>query len=133
MVESICVFCGSNSGNLEQYAAAATELGRLLAERGLRLVYGGGKVGLMGALADACLAAGGKVTGVMPQSLVDKEIAHEGLTELHVVGSMHARKARMAELAALPSRFPAGWVPLRNFSRWRRGRSLGFKEKLAAF
>jgi uncharacterized protein (TIGR00730 family) len=108
MVESICVFCGSNSGNSERYAAADTELGRLLAERGLRLVCGGGKVGLMGALADACLAGGGKVTGVMPQSLVDKEIAHGGLTELQVVGSMHARKARMADLAGAFIALPGG-------------------------
>jgi hypothetical protein len=129
MVESICVFCGSNSGNSEQYAAAATELGRLLAERGLRLVYGGGKVGLMGALADACLAAGGKVTGVMPQSLVDKEIAHEGLTELHVVGSMRARKAPMADLAGAFIALPGGLGTFEEFFEVATWTQLGIQRK----
>jgi uncharacterized protein (TIGR00730 family) len=94
MVESVGVFCGSNPGKSERYVEAAAELGSLLANRRLRLVYGGGKVGLMGALADACLAVGGHVTGVMPQLLVDKEIAHPGLTELHIVASMHEQQGQ---------------------------------------
>ena len=82
-----------------EYRAAAEQVGRLLAERGMELVYGGGKVGLMGAVADACLGAGGRVIGVIPQGLMDREVGHAGLTELRVVGSMHERKALMADLA----------------------------------
>ena len=95
----ICVFCGSSSGRAPEYRNAATELGTLLARRGMGLVYGGAAVGLMGAVADAALAAGGEVIGVIPQALVEREIAHPGLTELRVVGSMHERKALMAELS----------------------------------
>jgi len=95
----VCVFCGSSRGASPAYAAAATELGTTLAVKGIGLVYGGGHVGLMGAVADAALAAGGSVTGVMPESLVAKEIAHQGLTELRVTASMHERKALMADLA----------------------------------
>ncbi len=95
----ICVFCGSSPGGHPEYAAVTTELARALAGAGLGVVYGGASVGLMGVLADATLAAGGEVAGVIPQSLVDREIAHPGLTELHVVGSMHERKALMAELS----------------------------------
>jgi uncharacterized protein (TIGR00730 family) len=95
----LCVFCGSNPGHDPAYRALAVEFGQALARRGLGLVYGGGRVGLMGALADAALAAGGEVIGVIPQSLWDREIGHQGLTELRVVGSMHERKAVMAELA----------------------------------
>jgi uncharacterized protein (TIGR00730 family) len=98
-VRSICVFCGSNFGARESYERAAVDLGRTLAARGLRVVYGGAKVGLMGALADAALAAGGEVVGVIPGALVEREIAHAGLTELHPVGSMHERKAKMADLS----------------------------------
>ena len=95
----ICVFCGSNPGRLPAYRAAAVALGRTLAERGIGLVYGGASVGLMGAVADAALAAGGEATGVIPRALMDRELGHSGLTELRVVGSMHARKALMAELS----------------------------------
>ena len=95
----ICVYAGSNPGAKEAYAEAAGELARLLAQRGIGVVYGGARVGLMGVLADTALAEGGEVIGVMPQDLVDREIAHTGLTELHVVGSMHERKALMAELS----------------------------------
>jgi uncharacterized protein (TIGR00730 family) len=95
----VCVFCGSSRGASPAYAAAATELGTTLAVKGIGLVYGGGHVGLMGAVADAALATGGSVTGVMPESLVAKEIAHQGLTELRVTASMHERKALMADLA----------------------------------
>ena len=98
-IRSLCVFCGSSVGNRPEYSAAAAEVGRLLAERGIRLVYGAGNVGLMGILADAALAAGGDVVGVIPQMLVDRELAHRGLTELRIVGTMHERKALMAELS----------------------------------
>ena len=109
MLKRICVFCGSSCGRQQVYARAAQEMGKLLAQREIGLVYGGGNVGLMGELADACLKHGGQVIGVMPKSLVDKEIAHRGLTELHVVDSMHRRKALMADLAdgfvAMPGGF----------------------------
>lgn len=98
-MKSLCVFCGSNAGASPDYARAATRVGTLLAERGITLVYGGGHVGLMGILADAALAAGGKVIGVIPRALEAREVAHTGLTELRVVGSMHERKALMSELA----------------------------------
>jgi uncharacterized protein (TIGR00730 family) len=98
-LRSLCVFCGSSVGNRPEYAAAAQEVGRLLAARGIRLVYGGGNVGLMGILADAALAAGGEVIGVIPQMLVDRELAHRGVTELRIVSTMHERKALMAELS----------------------------------
>jgi uncharacterized protein (TIGR00730 family) len=95
----LCVFCGSSPGHDPAYRASAAQLGRILAERGIGLVYGGGRVGLMGVLADAALAAGGEVIGVIPQALLDREIGHLGLTQLRVVDSMHARKALMGELA----------------------------------
>ncbi|HET8836478.1 MAG TPA: TIGR00730 family Rossman fold protein [Gemmatimonadales bacterium] len=95
----MCVFCGSNTGSNPAYRRLAEQLGRTLAARGLGVVYGGGRVGLMGAVADGALAAGGEVIGVMPQALIDREIGHRGLTELRIVGSMHERKALMAELS----------------------------------
>src|SRR5262249_8036947 len=95
----VCVFCGSRSGDRPEYAAAARELGTLLAREHLGVVYGGGHIGMMGVLADAALAAGGEVIGVIPQALVDKELAHAGLTELRVVDSMHTRKAEMEKLS----------------------------------
>jgi uncharacterized protein (TIGR00730 family) len=105
----LCVFCGSNHGARPEYVAAATELGALLAEREITLVYGGGRVGLMGVVADAVLTRGGDVVGVIPHALDTKELAHDGLTEMHVVDTMHERKALMADLAdgfiALPGGF----------------------------
>jgi len=99
MFQRICVYCGSSPGARPEYLEAAEELGRLLAERGIGLVYGGANVGLMGAVADACRDAGGAVTGVIPWALRDREIAHVGLDDLRFVGSMHERKALMADLA----------------------------------
>jgi uncharacterized protein (TIGR00730 family) len=96
---NVCVYCGTNVGNSPAYVQAATELGTAMAERGIGLVYGGGRLGLMGAVADAVLASGGSAAGVIPQSLVRAELAHPGLTSLEVSDSMHTRKARMAELA----------------------------------
>ena len=108
-MQRVCVFCGASSGRLPAYADAARAFGAAAAARGLGVVYGGGRVGLMGAVADAALAAGGEVIGVIPQELVDRELAHGGLTELHVVNSLHERKALMADLAdgfvALPGGF----------------------------
>lgn len=99
MTNSICVFCGSSKGNKTVYQNAAIKLAELLVEKNITLVYGGGDVGLMGILADAVLAGGGKAIGVIPKALAEKEVAHQGLTELHVVSSMHERKAMMAELS----------------------------------
>jgi uncharacterized protein (TIGR00730 family) len=98
-LKNICVFCGSSPGTDPKFMEEAVRCGTLIAQAGLTLVYGGGKVGLMGAVADAALAAGGQVQGVMPEDLVNAEIAHRGLTELHVVKSMHERKLRMADLS----------------------------------
>jgi uncharacterized protein (TIGR00730 family) len=98
-VRRLCVFCGSSPGARPAYGEAAEELGRLLVEEGIGLVYGGGQVGLMGRLADAVLSAGGEITGVLPRALVAKEIGHPGLSDLRVVGSMHERKALMADLS----------------------------------
>jgi hypothetical protein len=98
-IKNVAVFCASAEGAKPEYRAAAEELGRTLAERGIGLIYGGAKVGLMGVLADATLAAGGRVVGVIPHVLVDLEVAHDGVSELHVVGTMHERKALMGQLA----------------------------------
>ena len=98
-MKRICVFCGSSPGTNPLYLEKARQTGRTLARRGLTLVYGGGSVGLMGAVADAALAAGGEAVGVIPRALQLRELAHAKLTRLHVVGSMHERKAKMAELA----------------------------------
>src|SRR6478672_1442210 len=106
-LSSICVFCGSSAGARPEYAEAAAAFGRLLAEQTIRLVYGAGNVGLMGVLADAALAAGGSVIGVIPQMLVDRELAHPG-TDLRIVTSMHERKALMAELADAFVALPGG-------------------------
>ena len=104
----VCVFCGSSVGAHPAYADAAEAMGALLARRRIGLVYGGGHVGLMGVVANAAMAAGGEVIGVIPQALADREIAHAGLTELHVVDSMHTRKAMMAELADAFIAMPGG-------------------------
>jgi uncharacterized protein (TIGR00730 family) len=98
-LRTVCVFCGSYAGSRPEYPEAAVELAGALVAQGARLVYGGGRVGLMGVLADAVLAAGGEVTGVIPQHLVSDEVAHQGLSDLRVVGSMHERKRVMFELA----------------------------------
>lgn len=107
-MRSLCVFCGANFGTRPAYADAARLVGRMLAEKGIRLVYGAGNVGLMGAMADACLASGGKVIGVIPDSLVRHEVAHLGLTELRVVHTMHERKAMMADLSDAFMALPGG-------------------------
>jgi uncharacterized protein (TIGR00730 family) len=111
----VCVFCGSFTGHRSVYRDGAETTGRRLAEAGVTIVYGGGKIGLMGAVADAALAAGGTVIGVIPQRLADREVAHGGLTELHVVASMHERKMRMAELADAFIALPGGYGTFEEF------------------
>ena len=108
----ICVFCGSRTGNQAAYSQAAAQLGTALAERGIGLVFGAGHVGLMGVLADAVLAGGGEAIGVIPQALVDRELAHRQLTALHIVESMHDRKALMAEFADAFLAIPGGYGTL---------------------
>jgi uncharacterized protein (TIGR00730 family) len=107
-MKRICVFCGSSIGNRVAYTEAAVALGGLLARRNIGLVYGGGNVGLMGVVADAVLSAGGEVIGVIPHALAEREIEHQGLTQLHVVDSMHTRKAMMADLADAFIAMPGG-------------------------
>ena len=111
----VCVFCGSSFGVQAIYREAAERTGRYLAEQGLSIVYGGGHAGLMGALADAALAAGGEVIGVMPRFMVEHERAHHGLTALHIVESMHTRKALMAELSDAFIALPGGFGTLEEF------------------
>lgn len=108
-MKRICVFCGSKTGADPAYIAAAQALAHAMARRGIGLVYGGGNIGLMGVLADAMLAAGGEVVGVIPRFLMEKELAHTGATEMHLVGSMHERKARMADLAHAFIALPGGF------------------------
>ena len=133
-MKRICVFCGANAGNRPQYRSEAEKLGRLLAARGLELVYGGGNVGLMGIVADACLEAGGSVIGVIPEALMGKEVAgrhvdHRNLTRLEVVDSMHTRKARMAELADGFIAMPGGFGTFEEFCEVLTWGQLGFHVK----
>lgn len=114
-MNSVCVFCGSRDGNNPAYLAAARRTGAAIARRGWRLVYGGGHVGLMGALADAALAEGGEVIGIMPRALLTKEIAHPGLTRLHLVTSMHRRKALMSSMSDGFLTLPGGYGTLEEF------------------
>ena len=107
-MKRVCVFCGSSVGNRSTYRDAAVAMGTVLAAKGIGLVYGGGNVGLMGVVADAVLAGGGDVIGVIPQSLADREVAHLGVTDLRVVDSMHTRKAMMADLADAFIAMPGG-------------------------
>lgn len=108
----VCLFCGSSAGTRPEYADAARATGRILAERGIGLVYGGGRVGLMGVAADAALAAGGEVIGVIPGAMVAREVGHLGLTELHVVETMHERKALMYDLSDAFLALPGGFGTL---------------------
>jgi uncharacterized protein (TIGR00730 family) len=128
-MKRICVFCGSSSGRRPEYRAAAEELGRELARRKIGLVYGGGNVGLMGALADAALSAGGEVTGIIPEHLVAKEAGHNGLTKLHVVRSMHERKALMADLSDAFIALPGGLGTLEEFCEVLTWSQLGLHSK----
>ncbi|GAB3620689.1 TIGR00730 family Rossman fold protein [Glutamicibacter endophyticus] len=129
---SVTVFTGSATGASAIYAEATTELARALAEQGVEIVYGGGHVGLMGTLADAALEAGGRVRGVMPQSLLDGEIAHPGLSELDIVADMHERKQRMAERAEAFIALPGGAGTLEEFFEVWTWQQLGLHRKPVA-
>jgi uncharacterized protein (TIGR00730 family) len=131
-LKQVCVFCGSNPGARPAYAQAAAALGLELVRRGIRLVYGGGRTGLMGVLADAVLTAGGEVTGLMPRALVAREVAHTGLTELRVVNSMHERKLGMAELADAFIALPGGLGTLEEFCEVVTWTQLGIHRKPCA-
>ncbi len=128
-IKRICVYCGSNSGSRPAYAEAARKLGTLLARRGIELVYGGGRVGLMGVIADATLAANGRVIGVIPEALVAREVAHLKLKDLRVVGSMHERKALMVDLADAFIAMPGGFGTLEEFSEVLTWAQLGLHRK----
>lgn len=128
-MKRICVFCGSNYGMKSIYSEVAKELGRLLAEKGITLVYGGGNVGLMGEIANSVLTHKGEVIGVMPKDLVEKEIAHKGLTKLHVVNSMHERKAMMAELSCAFIALPGGFGTFEEFFEAVTWSQLGLHKK----
>jgi uncharacterized protein (TIGR00730 family) len=128
-MKQVCIFCGSYQGSQPIYMTAAHAMGMGLAQRGLGLVYGGGRVGLMGAVADGTLAGGGKVVGVIPQSLVDRELAHARLSEMHVVSSMHERKAMMAEIADAFVAMPGGFGTLDELFEIITWAQLGFHHK----
>jgi uncharacterized protein (TIGR00730 family) len=121
----ICVFCGSSAGNDVIFSMAAKDLGKLIGESKSTLVYGGGNVGLMGILADAVLASGGEVIGVIPDFLYKREVAHHGLTRLEVVGSMHERKKRMADLSDCFIAMPGGWGTLDELAEILTWKQLG--------
>jgi uncharacterized protein (TIGR00730 family) len=131
-INRLCVFCGSSSGLRPAYLEAATAVGTLLAQRGIGLVYGGGKAGLMGALADACLTHGGEAIGVMPRALVENEIAHLSLTALRVVASMHERKALMADLSDAFLALPGGFGTWDEFCEVLTWSQLGIQRKPCA-
>lgn len=132
-MRSVCVYCGSNAGNKPIYTDRAIALGNRLAKEGLALVYGGGNVGLMGIVADAVLEAGGEVVGVIPQQLVEWEVAHKGLTRLEVVANMHERKARMFDLADGFVALPGGFGTLDEMFEMLTWRQLGIGDKPCAF
>jgi uncharacterized protein (TIGR00730 family) len=131
-LRSVCVFCGSSMGAQPAYQFAAQQFGRLLAERGIALVYGGGRIGLMGAMADATLAVGGKVIGVIPKILYRKEVAHEGLTELRVCGTMAERKALMGELSDAFVALPGGIGTMDELFEVWTWTQLGLQDKRSA-
>ncbi|MGN7725030.1 TIGR00730 family Rossman fold protein [Luteimonas sp. 22616] len=132
-MKSICVYCGSNSGSKPAYAERAKALGKRIAADGMTLVYGGGNVGLMGIVADAVLEGSGEVIGVIPQQLVDLEVAHHGVTKLEIVGSMHERKARMFDLADAFVALPGGFGTMDEMFEMLTWRQLGLGEKPCAF
>jgi uncharacterized protein (TIGR00730 family) len=133
VIRSLCVFCGSNSGNDPFYAEVARDFGALLAASNIALVYGGGHVGLMGIIADAVLAGGGKAVGVIPRMLWDREVGHRNLTELHVVESMHERKAMMASLSDAFVALPGGLGTLEEIFEVWTWTQLGIHRKPLGF
>ena len=132
-MRSICIYCGSNTGSNPIYAERAAALGTRLAQQGLAVIYGGGNVGLMGVVADAALAAGGEVVGVIPEQLVGWEVAHTGLTRLEVVANMHERKARMFDLSDGFVALPGGFGTLDEMFEMLTWRQLGIGDKPCAF
>ncbi len=128
-MKSICVFCGSNPGNDPAYLEAATSAGLYLAKNNIGLVFGGGRVGLMGRIADTVMENGGRVTGIIPRDLAEKEVAHENLTELHIVGSMHQRKAMMAKLSDGFIAMPGGFGTFEEICEVITWTQLGFQDK----
>ncbi|MGA8996056.1 MAG: TIGR00730 family Rossman fold protein [Nocardioidaceae bacterium] len=130
-LQTVCVFAGASAGRRPAYVAAAAALGAEVAARGLRLVYGGGSLGLMGTLAEAALAAGGEVVGVIPRTLVERELAHRGLSELVVTATMHDRKARMADLADGFVALPGGLGTLEELAEVLTWSQLGIQRKPA--
>ena len=128
-MKRICVFCGSSQGSRPEYRAAAEELGTELVRRNIGLVYGGGNVGLMGIIADAVLRAGGEAVGVIPEHIMSREIGHKGLTKLHVVHSMHERKALMADLSDAFIAMPGGFGTLEEFCEVLTWSQLGLHAK----
>ena len=129
---SVAVYCGSRFGDSPAFADAARTLGHLIGQRGATLVYGGGRVGLMGTVADAVMAAGGQVIGVIPQALMDREVGHAGLTELHVVQTMHERKQLMAERADAFISLPGGIGTLEELYEVWSWQQLGYHDKPVA-
>jgi uncharacterized protein (TIGR00730 family) len=128
----VCVFCGSSDGTSPAYRAAASGVGRLLAARGIGVVYGGGRAGCMGALADAALAAGGEVIGVLPHALEQRELAHTKLSALHIVSTLHERKAQMTSLADAFLALPGGFGTLDELFEALTWRQLGYHDKPVA-
>jgi uncharacterized protein (TIGR00730 family) len=128
-IKRICVYCGSSPGKTPAYTSAAIKLGQLLSDRNIGLVYGGAAVGVMGVVANAVLESGGEAIGVIPKSLAVKEVAHDNLTELHVVASMHERKAMMADLADGFIALPGGWGTLEEIFEVLTWAQLGFHDK----
>lgn len=131
-MQTVGIFCGSREGSSPSYVEAARGMGKTLARRGIRMVYGGGRIGLMGAVADAALEEGGEVVGVIPEALLAREIAHADLNKLHVVGSMHERKKLMADLSDGFIALPGGYGTLEEFLEVLSWAQLGIHEKPCA-
>ena len=128
-MKRICVYCGSNPGRRPEYLQAAERLGSMLAENGIGVVYGGASIGVMGRVADAALAGGSEVIGVIPSALATREVSHTGLSELHVVDSMHERKAKMAKLSDGFVALPGGWGTIEEIFEVLTWAQLGFHDK----
>ena len=133
MIKRLAIFCGSSTGHNSTYHQEAREVGKLLAKKSIELVYGGGKIGLMGASADACLEHGGKVIGVIPEKLMTAEVGHTGVTELHVVKTMHERKAMMAQLSDGFIALPGGIGTLEEIIEVFTWHQIGYHNKPCAF
>lgn len=126
---NVCVFCGSSAGQNPQYATLAAEFGKQLAELGHSLIYGGGNIGLMGVVADSVMENSGKVIGIIPAFLAEKEVAHQNISQLEIVGTMHERKMRMAELADAFVALPGGWGTLEELAEVLTWKQLGLVNK----